>query len=156
MTATFELRTTLAVLAIAAVGCAQNASLEATTVLNYNQCQGLEAGLTLVDYESVAGIRGGTLLSITVPEDPGEGGDLLLVAISRGEQPTPGYGLSLEDTQRRDGTAVVTVHWKTPEPGAVLAQMITHPCLVVGLPRNGVARIEAEDQTGTRLGSLDL
>lgn len=146
-------------LIVSGSGCARNGSLDATTVLNYNQCQGLEAGLTLVDYEDVAAIRGGTLLGMTDPEEaePEDGSsDLVLVAISRGEQPTPGYGFSLEDTRRENGTAVVSIRWKTPEAGSVLAQMTTHPCLVVGLPRDGVQRVEAVDQSGESLGSVEL
>jgi hypothetical protein len=148
-------------------GCADS-SVEAVTVLNYNQCKGLEAGLTRVDYAAVAGIRGSTLLSMTEPErsrpedadqpgtPPGSRDDLLLVAISRGRQPTPGYTLALEGARRQDGTAVVSLRWETPESGAVLAQMMTHPCLVVSLPGTGLTRVEAVDQSGSSLGSLDL
>jgi hypothetical protein len=148
-------------------GCADS-SVEAVTVLNYNHCRGLEAGLTRVDYAAVAGIRGSTLLSMTEPEqnrpegadqpgNPAEpGDDLLLVAISRGRQPTPGYAFALEGARRQDGTAVVSVRWDTPESGAVLAQVMTHPCLVVSLPGTGLTRVEAVDQSGTSLGSLDL
>ena len=159
MTERFHLCRLAAALILLCSGCARNAAVEATTVLNYNQCQGLEAGLTMVDYDDVAGIRGGTLLGMTGAADSqGEDSstDLVLVAISRGEQPTPGYGFTLEDTQRENGTAVVSISWKAPEAGSVLAQMTTHPCLVVGLPRNGIRRVEAVDQSGASLGSLEL
>jgi hypothetical protein len=159
---TEALATLAAVLSLA--GCAGDPAISATTVLNYQQCQGLNPGLTRVDYSAVAGIRGSTLLQMTKPEAPSPAppadDDLLLVAISRGEQPTPGYALSLEGAERRDGTVVVSVHWKTPESGAVLPQMLTHPCLVVGLvlgqPDPGLTRVEAVDQSGTNLGSLAL
>jgi len=137
-------------------GCADDASINATTVLDYNRCEGLDSGLTLVDYRAVAAIRGGKLLGITEPEQSEPQGDLVLVAISRGQQPTPGYGFALEGAQRQDGAAVLSVRWESPEAGATLAQVTTHPCLVVGVPREGLDRIEAVDQDGTSLGTLDL
>jgi hypothetical protein len=142
-----------------AAGCADDSSIDATTVLDYNQCAGLEPGLTLVDYAAVAAIRGGKLLGITEPDENAtrpDQGDLVLVAISRGRQPTPGYGFTLDGAHRQDNAAVLTVRWESPEPGAMLAQVVSHPCLVVGVPRAGLDRIEAVDQHGARLGSLDL
>lgn len=137
-------------------GCAGEQGLSATTVLSYDQCQGIDAGVTRVDYAQVAGIRGSTLLDMSRPE-PAAGNDgLLLIAISRGRQPTPGYSFTLEDARRRNGTAVVSLGWRTPESGAVLPQVLTHPCLVVGLPRSGIERVEAVDSSGASLGSLEL
>lgn len=143
-------------LAVLLGGCAGEQSLNATTVLSYDQCQGIDSGLTRVDYAEVAGIRGSTLLDMSRPEPDADNDDLLLVAISRGRQPTPGYSFSLEDARRRDGTAVVSVGWRTPDSGAVLPQVLTHPCLVVGLPASGLERVEAVDTSGESLGSLDL
>jgi len=146
--------------AAAASGCAGGPGMEATTVLSYDQCRGINAGLTRVSYEDVAGIRGSTLLNMSPsgaaadPEDAGS--PTLLVAISRGRQPTPGYSLTLEDARRGVDKAVLTVRWQTPESGAVLAQVMTHPCLVVGLPEQGVSRVEAVDQHGDSIGTLML
>lgn len=137
-------------------GCAGEQSLNATTVLSYDQCQGIDAGLTRVDYAQVAGIRGSTLLDMSRPEPEAGNDDLLLIAVSRGRQPTPGYGFTLEEARRRNGTAMISLGWRTPESGAVLPQVLTHPCLVVGLPRSGIERVEAVDSSGTELGSLDL
>ena len=141
-------------------GCAAGASLDARTVLNHDQCQGLEPGLTRVDFATLAGIRGSRLLGVTTPEAGPEqeagARDLVLVAISRGTQPTPGYGFSLAGARREYGTAVVDVRWQTPEPGAMLPQVITHPCLVVGLPQDGLTRVTARDQSGKVLGAIDL
>lgn len=147
----------LAGLLAVSAGCAGKGGVEASTVLAYDQCQGLDMGLTRVSYADVAGIRGGTLLNLSEPESSTPAAEgLLLVAISRGRQPTPGYALSLAGARRQDDTAIVEVHWDTPEPGAVLAQMMTHPCLVVALPKDDFRRVEAVDQSGRSLGSLDL
>lgn len=139
-------------------GCGDDSSVNAATVLNYNRCQGLDAGLTRVDYAAVAGIRGGALLGATDRDgtEVTQDDDLLLVAISRGRQPTPGYGLTLEEARRDGARVVIRVQWETPQSGAVLPQTLTHPCLVVGLPRNDFERVEAVDQHGKPLGSLEL
>ncbi len=162
----------LAALLGLATGCAGDGGrVEATTVLTYNQCRALEAGLTRVSYDQVAAIRGNTLLGMTAGAAPGDGApdapatsppekaaaqSPLMVAISRGRQPTPGYSLTLEGAHRRGRTAVVSVQWHVPKPGAVLAQVITYPCLVVALPQADFRRVEAVDQSGALLGSLDL
>ncbi|HEX7035115.1 MAG TPA: protease complex subunit PrcB family protein [Pseudomonadales bacterium] len=151
-------RATLIMALALCAGCADEAAIEATTVLEYNRCQGVNPGLTRVDYAAVAGIRGGTLLGMTDREgnEAAPDDDVLLVAISRGRQPTPGYGFTLERAYRDGATAVVRVRWETPEPGAVLPQTLTHPCLVVALPHDAFQRVEAVDQRGEGIGSLEL
>lgn len=150
-----------ACLCLLAGACAGGHGVEATAVLEYDQCQGLQPGLTRVDYAAVAGLRGGRLLSMpdtgeTAAEPPAASRDALMVAISRGPQPTPGYGLSLEGAIREGDTAIISVHWKTPQPDAVLAQVITHPCLVVALPGGVFREVDVVDQTGETIASLTL
>lgn len=125
-------------------------------VLEHDQCQGLNAGVTRVDLAALAGIRGSRLLGepaapsrAPVQAPPG-----LLLAISRGRQPTPGYSLRLLGAHRQDGVATVEVHWETPASGAVLPQTITHPCLVVALPPLDFKRVEVRDQRGRLIGAL--
>lgn len=145
------------VLLIALTGCAGGRGLEVTSLLSYDQCQGIDSGLTPVDYADVAKIRGSRLLDMQRGSDAEPAADdLLLVAVSRGRQPTAGYALTLAGAHRRDGTAVIVVSWKTPASGAVLAQVMTHPCLVVGLARDGVSEVVAVDQSGDSLGRLTL
>jgi hypothetical protein len=135
--------------------------MDATTVLSYDRCQGIDTGLTRVSYEDVAGIRGSTLLTMSRDDAPAAGAEdagspALLVAISRGQQPTPGYSMTLADARRVADKAVLTVRWQTPDSGAVLAQVMTHPCLVVGLPEQGIRQVEAVDQYGDTIGTLAL
>ncbi|MFU8814416.1 MAG: protease complex subunit PrcB family protein [Pseudomonadales bacterium] len=144
-------------LAVLAVGCAAEANLRAETVLNHHHCEGLEPGVTRVDLPTVAAIRGSNLLSAPGGAATAEGDtELLMIAISRGQQATAGYGWSLEGARVEGATAVVDVHWQTPDPDAMVAQVITHPCLVVGLPHEGLSRVEVRDQTGEPVGSVDL
>lgn len=138
-----------------AAGCAGNGRLDAVTVLRHQQCEGLQPGVTRVDFAALAAIRGSTLLGLAAAE-PNEVDDLLLIAVSRGSQPTAGYALDLIRARREAATAIIEVRWEAPEPGAMVAQVITHPCLVVGLPADAITRVEARDQYGEPLGSLDL
>jgi len=121
-------------------------------VLNYDQCTGLDAGLTLIDYRALAGLRGGQVLpeSDAVAE---VGRTVVLAALSRGPQPTPGYGFTLNSITRTETTAEIQVTWREPPTDVVLARVVTHPCLVVALPRAGLDRIEAVDQAGSPIGN---
>lgn len=152
----------LVLLAVLA-GCAGDGELTADTVLNYDQCQGIDSGLTVVDYADVAGIRGSKLLRMggdngaESPVDAAEEDrELVLIAISRGRQPTPGYRLTLAGAERLDATALISVLWETPPSGSILPQAISHPCLVVSLPKSGLRRVEAFDQAGDPLGAVAL
>lgn len=150
-------RSALAIGLASLAACAADPKLPVATVLNYDRCQGIDTGLTRVDYAAVAGIRGSTLLEMQGDAPAVEPADApLLIAISRGRQPTPGYRFTLQDAERQGTTAVITVRWDTPEPGSVLPQVTTHPCLVVSLPHQQFERVEAHDQDGTPLGALDL
>ncbi len=145
----------LLLLALGAAGCAGPAPLEAVAVLQHGQCQGVDSGVTRVDYADLARIRGSNLLSLSTP-DRGETGNLLLVAISRGEQPTAGYALSLDSASAEGTKALIRVRWDSPSADAVLAQVITHPCLVVGLPSASFSQLHVVDQDDDELGRLTI
>lgn len=139
--------------------CAREQPLEALEVLNYGQCAGLEPGLTLVDFGNLAALRGGAFVMPADPPEPtapAAAANTLLVALSRGPQPTPGFGFTLREVTARGTVARIEATWRTPSPDAILAQVMTHPCLVVGLPRGNLRRIEAFDQSGASLGTLEL
>lgn len=143
------------VFGLVAAGCEVERPINASTVLHHDHCHGLTAGVTQVAWADVDALRQGNVLGAAA-DTGSRDEDLLLFAISRGEQPTAGYQLRLEATHREPGTAVLDVHWTTPPADAVVAQVITHPCLVVGVPRQdveGLERVEARDQYGTVLGS---
>jgi hypothetical protein len=145
----------LALIACTVAGCAGPAVLDVVEVLNYGHCRNLEPGLTRVDYDDLAGIRGGRLVGgdLQTPVLPD---DVLLVALSRGAQPTPGYGFGLTGVTRRGAVATIRVNWMTPPADAILAQVITDPCLVVAFPGAGLRRVQAEDQHGAVIGRLEL
>mgnify|MGYP001825925314 FL=1 len=77
-----------------------------------------------------------------------------MVSISLGQQPTAGYALSLDSAFAEGTTALIRVIWDSPPADAVLAQVITHPCLVVGLPSASFSKVRVVDQDLDELGRL--
>ena len=149
----------LAVAALAAmsVGCTTGEPLAATEVLNHRSCKGITAGITAVSYDDVANLRGSRLIGQTTEPTQSEvPADLILVAISKGDQPTPGYEFTLQGARLDGASAVISLAWKTPAPDAVLPQVITHPCIVVGLARETLSSVRAVDADGQLIGELDL
>ncbi len=135
-------------------GC--SAPLGTAEVLKHGNCQTLTSGLTEVTYERIAEIRNSRLIGMTDQEQPQIESDLLLLAISNGEQPTPGYGFSITDARLERETAVIEFFWQEPEADAVLPQVMTHPCIVIGLEKGSYLDVRAVDQTGKLLGELSL
>ena len=64
--------------------------------------------------------------------------------ISLGQKPTLGYGISLQDAELRDDTLVLRVLTQQPAPGVAVAQMISTPCLVVNIPKDGWQQLQVE------------
>lgn len=140
---------------LTAAGCAPMPEIALTEMLNSGDCRNATAGLSRIDLARVAALKGNRLIGISEPT-PAAGPELLLLLVSRGEQPTPGYGFELDGASRDGGLLSLEVRWRTPDPDQVLAQMLTSPCLVVGLEPGGFERVRAVDQNGTLIGELAL
>jgi hypothetical protein len=142
-------------LVAALFGCSGGADVSLVEVLNHDQCRISQAGAELVGIEDVARIRGGRLLS--APDEPAtKPTDLLLVAVSRGQQPTPGYGFELVGGTIKGDAVTVRLAWNQPPADAVLAQVITHPCIVIGLEGAGFSKLRVIDQDDAPLGEIVL
>jgi hypothetical protein len=78
--------------------------------------------------------------------------------ISMGVHPTAGYSLSLAHTHARLDHDVVTIPltWHEPAQGAITAQVITQPCLIVALEKRQYAGVRVVDQSGVERARLDL
>lgn len=72
-----------------------------------------------------------------------------IILVNMGEQRTAGYGVHLasETAQVVDGSLRLPVNWVSPKPGMMLAQMITHPCLVVSVEAE-FQQVDVVDQNG--------
>jgi len=70
--------------------------------------------------------------------------------VQMGMQPSAGYGLRLQDPGAGIGADTLTLHvsWLEPAPGRLYAQVVTHPCLLVTVPKAGYRRIQVRDQHG--------
>jgi hypothetical protein len=74
-----------------------------------------------------------------------------LVLVEMGRKTTGGYFLKLKSTKARvlDDTAQVELEWREPSPGAIVTQVLTSPCILIALPRNGsYSRVQILDQNG--------
>ncbi len=73
-----------------------------------------------------------------------------VLLIDMGEHPTAGYGLALgaPAPTREDGRLTITVQWTEPPPGAITAQVLTHPCLLLKFPRLNTTTVRVVDQHG--------
>ena len=152
-------RNPLALLILVCVGCCFGCSahdpIAALEVLKHGNCTITEPGVQTVRYEDLAQLRGSKLLAMTTTP-ASQDTDLLLLAVSKGRQPTPGYSFELLNAFNDAGIATVEVRWIEPPKDAVLAQMITHPCIVIGLQRGEFAQLRAIDDQGNRIGELSI
>ena len=144
------------------IGCDRGLELAATEVLNNTNCKGAEDGLRKVSYADVAQLRGSTLLSMTGSAETAERSaatgkpELLLFAISQGRQPTPGYFFTLKDARLKQDVAELQLTWQTPDPESVQAQVITYPCIVIGVEAGAFRDVRAVDQDGNLLGEVRI
>ncbi len=154
-----RLPATLLICASLLTGCDRGQELAATEVLNNINCKAAQDGLHLVSYADVARLRGSTLLSMSTgaqPQDSAEDTPLLLFAVSAGRQPTPGYFFSLKDARLKDGAAELQLHWETPDEDSVQAQVITYPCIVIGIEAGEFVDVRAVNQHGEVLGEIRI
>jgi hypothetical protein len=72
------------------------------------------------------------------------------VAVYMGRKPTAGYALSIDDRQLsiRHKTAELRLAFETPAPGSLTAQVLTSPCVLIGLPRAGYTALRIVDRNG--------
>jgi hypothetical protein len=74
-----------------------------------------------------------------------------LVLIEMGRKTTGGYFLELKSTKARvmNNSAQVELIWGVPAPDAMVTQVLTSPCILIALPKNGsYTRIQILDQNG--------
>ena len=136
-------------------GCAEAHRVQIMTVLTNGNCKTTTTGVRLIDYAALAELRGTRLIGMEAPE--AAQASLRLIAIVPGEYPTAGYHLTLDHTSV-DLADPLTLHVTVakPPPDAILAQVITHPCLVVGIENAEVKRVRVIDDAGHPVGEVDV
>jgi hypothetical protein len=131
--------------------------IEAMTILTSNNCDGLDqtAGAIWINNEKelasiVSKINrlkiGGNATPAPVVDFAHDG----VLLVHMGRKPTSGYGieLALMQIEIQDQIATVRVHWAEPVKGAVLAQMITHPCIMIRMTKGSYTTVRVVGQNG--------
>ena len=78
-----------------------------------------------------------------------QAGDDRIVVIEQGRRPTAGYQVAVSRVAELRGSELsLHVTMLSPRPGAMTAQMITSPCVVVGVPRVDIRKLRVIDQSG--------
>jgi PrcB C-terminal len=81
-----------------------------------------------------------------------------VLAVFMGQRPTAGYGLALHDptVAIADGVGKVVIRFQEPEPGAMVAQVLTSPCLLVRMPKQGIRQLRIVDPAGTQRATANV
>lgn len=154
------LRVGVASLCLLLAACGSVRPVESQVLLNHQSCSHVAAGVTEVGLADLTRIRGSRLISLNDRTDnqqalPDLSAATRLFAVSRGEMPTAGYRMALQQVSLDAQTLIIDLDWQAPDPERVQAQMLTHPCLVVAVPVEGAETVLARsgDQ---ELGRLAL
>ena len=147
----------LCMAALAALdGCAEADRVAVMTVLNHGNCQTTTTGVEVIDYAAVAQLRGARLIGMS--NEPAAATQALhLIAILPGEYPTTGYSIRLDDVAPElSDPLVLRITVQPPPEDAVQAQVLTRPCLVVGIDNPAVKRLRVIDARDAVLGEVGL
>jgi hypothetical protein len=81
-----------------------------------------------------------------------------VLMVSMGQRPTSGYTLDLTSSKLKVSgpTAVLNISWVEPPQDAMLLQVITHPCMLLAMPKGSYDRIHLLDQEGRLRLQLNL
>lgn len=138
-------------------GCAHARGVPATMVRSGAQCGGAGQGPSarwLANEESLREVLAAEgPLALSGPTQSHLAVDFTqqgVVLVSTGRKSTAGHAVTLAATEaeQKDGIATLAVRFDEPPPGAVLAQVVTSPCLLVALPRAGLREVRVVDAAG--------
>ncbi len=146
----------MALLPVIAAGCQGGPPVEVSEILNHAMCKTLRKGLTVVEYDQLADIRGARMLNAPASEPTPESATGTLLAVSNGSQPTPGYAFELREARADGANLVLDYAWREPPADAVLAQVVTSPCSVVRVVNATNARSVAALLDGAEIGRVEL
>lgn len=73
-----------------------------------------------------------------------------VLLIAMGQQSSGGYALSLSGAPAtvENGVLTAPLEWREPPPGYAQTQVMTHPCLLVKLPKAAFSQMRIVDQEG--------
>lgn len=153
------IRTALRIALIAASslsgGCAEAHHVEIMTVLANGNCQTTDTGVHLIDFVTLATFRGTHLIGMTESADAARN-PAHLIAIVPAQYPTAGYSVQLlDESALSEKLLTIKIRIERPPSNAMLAQVITHPCLVVGIADPAVGRVRVMNDAVV-LGEVEI
>ena len=155
-------------LTVALSGCvpepAPEVTLESNLLLARGQCGSTqpEARITPIDTEAALAATYQRLFAHQLGDIPAppsiDFNAQRVLLIEMGQRNTAGYALLPADYAVRvaDATAQINLIWKEPPPDAMVAQVITSPCLLLELPRGDYRRVVVLDQESQVRAELAL
>ena len=117
----------------------EEASSRVSKLASETHCRAEKPGLDLMDAQSAppaVGDEAGERL-----EQALERGAFLL-RVNLGQKPTPGYSAELEEVHQREDRLTLDMKATQPAPDAMVAQVITTPCVVLEIPSSGWSRLD--------------
>lgn len=142
------------------VGCA-GASVPVKSVYQSQQCSQVGRGLIVAQNEAelsrvLTSDRRQTKLDLsgsrsnepsTLTSHPVDFSQEVAVVVALGEKPTAGYDISLtkNKAELRGDVLRLPVEFTQPAPDAFHAQVLTHPCLVLSVPRGAYTEVVANE-----------
>lgn len=136
-------------------GCKADREVPVEVVLSSPHCGGQGEGLSVGRLRSVEELRARAPLETTLG-GPAEAAaeppalDLereAVLVVRMGQRPTAGYAIELARPVAlvKGKVAAVQIALRSPAPGAMTAQVVTSPCLVVKLPKEGIDEVKVAD-----------
>ncbi len=130
----------------------QSTIVEVDTILSSGRCDGQKAGLQWIGQAQLNQLQSRQFLRDPKQPKPAAANTtpaFKMLSISHGAQPTSGYKLELHRAEVDGaGSLQVYLQWHTPPADAMLAQVMTTPCLVLQLPPGEYQSVTAQDQNG--------
>lgn len=126
-------------LTLTTAGCTADDSRSiAVQVLHQHlYCDEAEAGMRLIDAQTLQTMRGGKELRQTLETSPQPSVDVRghLLLISLGPKSSGGYNIGLTDNAAniREGTLYLPLEVEEPQPDSLQTMQITNPCLVIAI-----------------------
>jgi hypothetical protein len=140
-----------------------NAHLPVTVLFSGNQCTQDSPSIRQLSrkVQVDAFLEQNTHILSRTPKEPLTPIDFsndVIVAIWMGKKPTAGYGLSLEkeSAEVKEDTVVVQANFKVPDANAMVAQVITRPCLLIKIPKGNYRKIAVVSQKNKNVATLSL
>jgi hypothetical protein len=132
-------------------------TVEATLLTQSSQCWNNSVDPSVVwitnsdSYESVYNQTRKHLLGDTITAPSVDFTRLSVVAVYMGRKPTAGYHVSMASRAAAVGEhneLILLVSWIEPPGDALLAQVITSPCILVSIPKGNYSTIQIVDESG--------